>query len=97
MTLLPTPGELDDAPELAALVVLEVAAETARRALLASHAALRDGEAAPRLDQTPSAAPAIALHIITLADALGRRVPAYRDALLREHVERLRAAAGHDF
>ncbi len=72
---LPSTLELVDAPELAALHVLEAALATAERALLAAHPELEDGlylERPESLSTEAWLADAIAVHISGLETSLFR-------------------------
>ena len=91
---LPTPMQLTEAPELAALFLLEAALETAGRALFAAHPELETADFyadAPDLTGDALAADAVLTHVDALSAALQR----YR-ALLRRRAA-LRAAEPAEF
>lgn len=79
---LPTPGELDHAPELAIVAALDEILELTLRTLASLHPQLGDAEC-PHWARSPSAASEAAHRILaaarTLADALG----AYRSVVAR--------------
>ena len=93
--MIPTPGPhtLCEAPELAALAVLDAALAVASNALLAVHGALQSGDfpnpGSPGLQAF--AADALILHINGLQTALGRYCAALRQ------VDACRMIANPDF
>ncbi len=80
--LFPDPRELDNAPELAALVILEAALQMVIAAMRSAHPGLDDPE---RPYWLRCARPeAVAHRIVTRAGALSRTVRHYRAALRTE-------------
>jgi hypothetical protein len=84
---LPTPSELAERPELAALHLLEASLAVTERALLAAHPDLENADffpAAPELEIEDWIADSVLTHISSLETALGRyraqlqRRPAWR-------------------
>jgi len=73
VTASPTVPDLIDAPELAALILLEHALDVAASALLAEHMTLIDDFHRPR-EQGP---------VVSLAHTICRRAGALRDTLVR--------------
>ena len=73
VTASPTVPDLIDAPELAALILLEHALDVAASALLAEHMTLIDDFHRPR-EQGP---------VVSLAHTICRRARALRDTLVR--------------
>jgi len=89
-----TPLALEDAPELAALELLEHALHVAGLALLARHAHLRDPDAPPWIARTgPRSAEAAASAYFERAHHLAVVLRRYRAAVAAEAAEI--AAAGH--
>jgi hypothetical protein len=76
---LPTPAELDYAPELAILVALERSVPLAVVALIAAHPALRDGLDLDERDTTPLLS-WLADDIARQLEALGVSLSRYRQA-----------------
>lgn len=72
---LPTPAELDYAPELAILVALERSIPLATAALLSAHPALRDGADINQRETTPL--------LSWLADDIARQLDALAISLTR--------------
>jgi hypothetical protein len=92
---IPTPDDLDRAPELAALAVLATAAQAAVFAVIAEQPGLRGPDHA-------SSGPLADSHwvasvLVALANDLLAVIPAYRDALDREHHDRLRRRDDYPF
>jgi hypothetical protein len=77
---LPTPAELDEAPELAILAALDDTLETALRALVAAHPQLGDSEC-PAWARTTSAASDAADRILSASKPLANALDAYRRAV----------------
>jgi hypothetical protein len=77
---LPTPAELDEAPELAILAALDDTLETALRALVAAHPQLGDSEC-PAWVRRTSAASAAADRILHASKRLAHALDAYRRAV----------------
>jgi hypothetical protein len=77
---IPTPDDLDQSPELAVLAVLDAVIESARSALVASHAELRSGNG---LDNEMPSHPAvwIASALLDQFDTLQSSLERYRTAL----------------
>lgn len=74
MSDVPSITQLVDAPELAALHVLEAALNTAERALIAAHPELDEGFDPPQGNLAPEAwlADAVLIHLTALESALLR-------------------------
>jgi len=79
----PTPPELDCAPELAVLAVLELCVESATHAVVAEQPALRSGD--PDNNPPRGDSYSIALALVHAGDELLRAIRAYRAALELEH------------
>ena len=77
---LPTPDELNDAPELAVLAVLDTAIEAAARALVVTHPELWD-DWGPRCKQEPVVS---ACRLLSRAHKLQAALDRYRRAVLRD-------------
>lgn len=76
----PTPEELEDAPELAVLALLDANLEIALRALVSAHPQLADPDRpAWTLDQSPSGR--AAKTFLARAKGLHRALETYRDAV----------------
>jgi hypothetical protein len=73
---LPTPPELDQAPELALISVLEITLEMTVRALVAAHPQLCDHDRPYWIPQTPSST--IAETIVSKVDSLKQSLHHYR-------------------
>lgn len=73
---LPTPPELDQAPELALIAVLEFTLEIAVQALVAAHPQLCDHQRPYWIPQTPSSM--IAEVIVSTVDSLKQSLHDYR-------------------
>jgi hypothetical protein len=78
----PSLEQLWDAPELASLAILEVAADTAALALEAVHPEMQDRDRDPNDE---SEALRAAINVIQLAQTFGSAVGRYRLALRRAH------------
>lgn len=81
----PPPAEIDHAPELAVLYVLDASLEAARRTLAAARASLGAGSTAPDDEHSPRVRLGIVL--LALADALQNTLRVYRDATEDERAE----------
>lgn len=79
---IPTPHELDRAPELAALVALDAVLRAAEFAVIAMHPPMRSGESTT--EEMPDSY-WVASVFVTLAGQLHQAIRAYREARLREH------------
>lgn len=90
-TPLPTPDDLDHAPELAVLAVLDSALATAQTTLLWTHAELRSGDDACPHPQT--AALWVARAMLPMLGVLGQQIERYRQALEYERNRRDRETA----
>jgi hypothetical protein len=90
---LPTPAELDYAPELAILVALERCVPLAVAALTSSHPALRDGLDLDERDSTPLLS-WLADDITRQLDALGVSLARYRQAFA--YARRLKSPTSDD-
>ena len=78
---MPTPADLEENPELAALAVLGAALEGARAALLAGYVDLRNrGRSDGRRYNTGASAWA-AEALVLLADVMTQQIASYREAL----------------
>jgi hypothetical protein len=77
---MPTPAELDEAPELAMLAALDHTLEIALRALVAAHPQLGDSECPAWVRQT-SAARDAADRILEASRPLAHAIDAYRRAV----------------
>ena len=84
---LPTPDEIDDAPELAILHVLDEVLNLTPRVLVAAHPELTDPEA-PFWVREASRTSRKADDIVTTAHQLQRIIRAYRRASLLEREQR---------
>ncbi|HLT02138.1 MAG TPA: hypothetical protein VK001_08155 [Geminicoccaceae bacterium] len=84
---IPTPDQLDHAPELAVLAVLDASLQAAVYAVMAEQPGLRGPDHAD-LGSVP-ASHWCAERLVNLADRLLRVIDAYRTALAREHKHRL--------
>lgn len=73
---LPTPPELDQAPELALISVLEITLEMTVRALVAAHPQLCDHQRPYWIPQTPSST--IAETIVSRVDSLKQSLHHYQ-------------------
>jgi hypothetical protein len=73
---LPTPPELDQAPELALIAVLEITLEITVRALVAAHPQLCEHQRPYWIPQTPSST--IAQVIVSTVDSLQQSLHDYR-------------------
>ena len=89
---LPTPYELNDAPELAVLAVLDTAIEAATRALAAIHPELWD-DWGPRCKQEPAVS---ACRLLSRAHKLQVALARYRRVVLRDPPTESGAADGLD-
>ena len=79
---MPTPTDLDQDPELAALAVLDAALQAARAALLSRHADLRNGvRGAGRRYNTTSASTWAAGPLVLLAKVMREQIASYREAI----------------
>lgn len=81
-TCVPTPPDLDRAPELAVLAVLQVCVEAATHAVVAGQPGLR-GSGEPGPDPVGDSH-WVALAFVHAGDALQRTIRAYRAALERD-------------
>ncbi len=80
---IPTPTDLDRAPELAVIAALDAALKASVFAIIAAHPPLRDDDAIVG-DDTPDSY-WVASVFLTLADQLGEAISAYHRAIEREH------------
>lgn len=92
---IPTPDDLDRAPELAALAVLATALQAAVFAVIAEQPGLRGPDHASSGSLADSHW--VAAVLVTLANELQVVITAYRDALDREHQGRLRRRDDYPF
>jgi len=80
----PTPHELDGAPEVAVLSALEATLTVSRIALISARAELRDPESGQHIlfseDDT-----GMVRTLLTLMDALGEQLDVYRRRVLAKH------------
>ena len=90
--LILTPDDLDEAPELASLAVLDVAIQTTRAALLSINADIRN----PR-DPHPDHDTGIIRTLLILADALDDQIAVYCEDLERRQMRERRNLANRDF
>jgi hypothetical protein len=90
--LILTPDDLDAAPELASLAVLDVAIQTTRAALLSIHAEIRNPQ-----DSHPDHDTGIIRTLLILADALGDQIAVYCEDLERRQQRERRTIANRDF
>ena len=84
---LPTPPEIADAPELAALAGADHALEMMRRALIAANPELLDQEFTPA--SGPALLPDLALDLISHAAALTKLIERYAERIDRERATSL--------
>ena len=92
---IPTPDDLDRAPELAALAVLATALQAAVFAVIAEQPGLRGPD---HQSSRPIAdSHWVATVLVALANELLAVIAAYRDALDREHQDRLRRRNDYPF
>ena len=92
---IPTPDELDSAPELAILAALDHTLELATRALACAHPELADPERPYWLLQSPRVPPA-AKTLIHRTAALTRALRAYRKAVEIQRQDEAASARNRD-
>ena len=80
---IPTPQQLDNAPELAVLVALDAVLRAAEFAVIAVHPPMRDADGTAHED--PPDSYWVATVLVTLAGQLHQAIGAYHAATVREH------------
>ena len=80
---IPTPHELDKAPELAVLVALDAVLRAAEFAVIAVHPPMRDPDGTSH--EEPPDSYWVASVFVTLAGQLHQAIGAYHATTLREH------------
>lgn len=77
---IPTPTDLDRAPELAVIAVLDAALKASANAMISAHPPLRDPDCS-----VGNAADLVASVFLSIANQLGEAISAYHRAIEREH------------
>lgn len=80
---IPTPHELDKAPELAVLVALDAVLRAAEFAVIAVHPPMRDPDG--NTNEDPPDSYWVASVFVTLAGQLRQAIGAYHATVVREH------------